>query len=487
MVRTTFKQKITLAFFGLFLGLVLLEIGLRAGGFILASLQERANRRSLQKKDAYRILCLGESTTARAYPVQLKEILNAKSGGQTFAVIDEGRDGTNTGIIVSELEDKLEKYKPDLVITMMGINDDAHTIQFGGSYEGGGSKVFIKNLRTYKAIKILGENISSRIRAIKGLRKMRRVGKEADTLVSQANDKTNGVERNYLDELKSEPETYEKYVELARFYRSLGRYQEAKEICHKAININPENIVAYLELANSIRDSRLNNSRAEEAYKEVIKLFPDDCRGYQSLAIFYKYQKRFDEAKRLYEQLLELTPNYLAYLDLGWCYEREEKYEQAEKLYKKALEMDPENDQAYGAIATCYLEQGKYESAQQAYSIAEKLRLGRYPPNTIHNYRKLVKIVLERGIPLLVVQYPVRSIKPLKKILGEDKRIFFVDNERVFKEALKKGKYKDYFMDNVGGDFGHCTIKGDRLLAGNITDTILEKIVGRTPPKALFK
>jgi hypothetical protein len=51
--------------------------------------------------------------------------------------------------------------------------------------------------------------------------------------------------------------------------------------------------------------------------------------------------------------------------------------------------------------------------------------------------------------------------------------MIFVDNERVFKEAIEKDGYKEYFRDMLGGDFGHCTEKSNRLLAENIANTIL--------------
>jgi len=54
--------------------------------------------------------------------------------------------------------------------------------------------------------------------------------------------------------------------------------------------------------------------------------------------------------------------------------------------------------------------------------------------------------------------------------------LFFVDNEQVFKEAVKKAGYKEYFKDMFAGDFGHCTQKGNELLAQNIADVILKDV-----------
>jgi len=104
------------------------------------------------------------------------------------------------------------------------------------------------------------------------------------------------------------------------------------------------------------------------------------------------------------------------------------------------------------------------------------LRLEYYVPITVSNYHKLKEILDKRGIKLVCVQYPVRSIAPLKKIFQEDKDIIFVDNERIFKEAIRKEGYNEYFQDMFGGDFGHCTEKGNRLLAVTIANTILKEV-----------
>ncbi len=81
MNKTSFRQKILLIIFGLCLCAVLLELGLRIGGFVILSLQEYRNRISLKQKGTYRILCLGESTTANEWPGPLEKILNQKDIG----------------------------------------------------------------------------------------------------------------------------------------------------------------------------------------------------------------------------------------------------------------------------------------------------------------------------------------------------------------------------------------------------------------------
>ncbi|MDP8215619.1 MAG: hypothetical protein RAO92_09555 [Candidatus Euphemobacter frigidus] len=107
--------------FGLLLGIILLEIGLRIGGGILLHIQERANLVSLKEKGEFVIICLGESTTqagrSTSFPRQLEKILNHRDLGIKFTVINKGIMGTNTAYIAAGLKENLEKYHPDMVIT----------------------------------------------------------------------------------------------------------------------------------------------------------------------------------------------------------------------------------------------------------------------------------------------------------------------------------------------------------------------------------
>ena len=103
--ETNIRQKLILVISAVFLFLVLLEAALRLGGIIFLSLQEHRNRISVEQEGAYRILCLGESTTAGQYPHFLEEILNQRKIGVKFSVIDKGIPGAHTSTILYLLED----------------------------------------------------------------------------------------------------------------------------------------------------------------------------------------------------------------------------------------------------------------------------------------------------------------------------------------------------------------------------------------------
>lgn len=160
-------KKAILTVFGILLSLVILELGLRLGGFIFLSLQEYRNRAAIYKKGAYRIMCLGESTTAvggnDSYPSQLEEVLNQRNIGITFSVINKGTPNINTSYILAHLEENLNRYHPDMVTAMMGTND----IYIKYYEEIPDANIFLFNkFRAYRFLRILWMNMAKKIRKI---------------------------------------------------------------------------------------------------------------------------------------------------------------------------------------------------------------------------------------------------------------------------------------------------------------------------------
>src|SRR3989338_1292611 len=161
-------RKTGLIIFGLFFGVLMLEAGLRLAGFTYLAWQDYQNSRALKKEDKgeYRILCLGESTTALggedAYPRQLERILNRRLPERRSTVINKGLPGADTSLIISELERYLNSYSPDMVIAMMGINDDdaeSYLLLKNRFYR---FKALIKGSRVYKLFKVLSARLCSR-------------------------------------------------------------------------------------------------------------------------------------------------------------------------------------------------------------------------------------------------------------------------------------------------------------------------------------
>jgi len=71
----------------------------------------------------------------------------------------------------------------------------------------------------------------------------------------------------------------------------------------------------------------------------------------------------------------------------------------------------------------------------------------------------------------------MRPVELLKRIFqDDDEEIIFVNNEKVFRDAVAKDGYNAYFVDASSGDFDHCTDRGNKLLAENIANVILKEV-----------
>ncbi len=246
--------------------------------------------------------------------------------------------------------------------------------------------------------------------------------------------------------IERDPQNGHTYIKLAKFYREQGKFPQAEELLKKAIEVDPQNDDVYIEFGS-----------------------------------FFLKQDRLVEAEQAYRKALELNPgNENGYVKLGEFYQKQGKFLQAEAVLQRAIRNNPKHDYLYALLSRLYEKSGRLKLAKEYARKANTVRVEYCNPVTRNTYHKLKRILDEKGIKLVCVQYPVRSVEQLKNIFGTDARgIIFVDNEKIFKEALQKSGYKEYFRDMFAGDFGHCTEKGNRLLAENIACTILKEVFNK--------
>jgi tetratricopeptide (TPR) repeat protein len=463
-MKTSVWQKITLVLLGLSLSLVLLEAGLRLGGFIFSSVQAYENFRSAKQKNTYRILCIGESTTARQYPHLLEQVLNRRNIGVRFSVIDKGRVAMNTVILLEEIEFNLAEFHPNMVVAMMGINDGRSLRMPFGIMTPSEGTPFIRSLRTYKLARLLWLHLLTKA---KEMRLYRERG-EFDQ-----------AEASFRKAIKRNPKNDQAYTEIGWLYNIQRKNFQAEGFLKRALEINPKNVKACFGLG-VLYFNRRELSRSEIFFKKAIEIDPEFGDAHAGLGQLYKAQSNYAQAEVSYKKAAALGPaSEAAYFGLGVIYRDQGKLSQSEDSFRRAIEIYPKSTRALGAISSLYAQMGKPELAKEYVERANGLRSEYYGVITVKNHRKLKEILDGKGIKLVCVQYPVRNIEPLKKIFEKDEGVIFVDNEHIFKEALRKESYKDYFTDMFAGDFGHCTPKGNMLLAQNIADVILKEVFNK--------
>lgn len=508
-------QKIALIIPGVLLTIAILEISLRVGGLIFVSAQEFRNRLSMRQKNTYRIMCVGESTTAIfrvpvPYPSLLEEILNNAKAGISFSVINRGVVATGTSDILFHLKGNLDLYKPNMVIAMMGINDCGYlSYKVTPSFS---PEFFLGRFRTYNLFKLIWLRSINKLKEIKQ-GKGGRVGSQGRGFLS-SESREHSAGKNRIGEsdigrkVKFDAGRKDNFAQRGLYYKEQGRFALAEDLFNKAIAVNVKDSGAYRNLGWLFLDQG-KYAKAEEKFTEAIRLNPDEPQGYFGLALASREQNesKYFQAEEAFKRAIELDPNNGSFYFMSGYFYRDQMKNHflAAEAFKKAILLLPENYMAYRELGKTYILQGKYRQAEELF---EEFR-HRYPRNdriyqdliqlyegeghsnkaaelgkecfwrvTAKNYIKMKEILDEKKIKLVCVQYPMRNIAPLKEIFAAKSGIIFVDNEKIFKEAVNNGNYNEYFMEKMFYDFGHCTEKGNRLLAENIARTILKELLG---------
>lgn len=468
--NTSLMQKIGLILLGTVLGLILLETGLRVAGGVLTFIQEHQNRTTAHKKGTFRIMCIGESTTAiggkNSYPRQLERILNGKDIGIDFRVINKGLTGKQTSVIMEELDENLQKYTPDMVVAMMGINDGRADVEVVPDPEGSMVVNFVKKCRIYKLINLLGLHMAYRTDGYQG-------GSRWNNSQLQGELVSTGITK---DNKNKNPSDFQ--IDLARKLTDQGKYQKAEEILKSILESDHNNDRAYLELGLTYESDDMDQ-KASDMYRKAVEINGRNPLAQYKLGRILAEMKEYDEAEDRIRRAIEIAPSlFEAYIELGYVYLARKEYKKAHEIVSKGLKIDPSNNRGLGIIEIINKARGEGQGPNE-YRVGENVTRRRFVNEmTYRNYEKLTRILAKKRIQLVSVQYPVRDVDSLKVLLDSADGVIFVDNETVFKDALKNSSYDELFTDLFAGDFGHCTEKGNNLLASNIAKVILQEYFG---------
>ncbi len=94
----------------------------------------------------------------------------------------------------------------------------------------------------------------------------------------------------------------------------------------------------------------------------------------------------------------------------------------------------------------------------------------------INGVNDFVEIARVRGKKVVIVQYPLVSIAPLENIVKFKKDVVFIENVNNFQKAIQTSPREMFFDDLITPVFGHCTEKGNELIAENLAAAILSLV-----------
>ncbi len=506
MSKTTRRQKAFLIILGIFTSLIVVECSLRGAGLIYSFLQEKENKSSqLTDTDEIRILCIGDSMTAlgrrNSYPAQLEDILNVKKSDKKYVVLNKGIVGKDSEGLTMILDNLLRKHDPHIVIAMVGINDRAN------HYHPMIVKIerFLNNFRTFNLATWLWHGIQVKVhrnnesralnqrdfeiegadldneQLVKGMFvNMQRQIDQMNSYLAGKNDQTKNQVKEEIAIIKRNQ--LELLIAVALYHRTRHDFPKAIGYLQSAIELDKDNYLAYVEMGRSLEEMG-KYEQAITFLHRANKIGPVTYLTNFELAKCYEKMGNLEEAESYYSRVYEIsriTKKENISGDMGNWFVRNKDYQRAEEALLKALKERPDDYHLYEQMAALYRMGGNEDEAGAVKYLERGYKLRQmaesFLPETVHNYNKIAEIVMGHDRQLIVMQYPLRRLKPLKDIFWNAEEILFVDNEASFFDTLKVGEFQEYFNDFFAGDFGHCTGKGNRLIAANALKAIEEAL-----------
>lgn len=140
--------------------------------------------------------------------------------------------------------------------------------------------------------------------------------------------------------------TYRVLNNLGMEYSEKNMMEEGEKIYLQAIALNPENPVAYHNLAGTYRDTG-RRELAKETFLKAITLDPNFFFSYRSLAQMFLDEQNYGQARKYLEPTLRMDDNPTGTLILlGRIAVREGNLPIAAAYYQKALEISPGHPEA---------------------------------------------------------------------------------------------------------------------------------------------
>ncbi len=130
---------------------------------------------------------------------------------------------------------------------------------------------------------------------------------------------------------------------LGRIELEEKNYPQAQHYFSRAIQIEPDNRIAWLLLAFTYSDMD-SVARADSTFKQLLSRYPEDAMFWSFYGNFLQEHKQYQRAIKAFEKTLELDPkNEAALSGLGIIFENLKMFARCDSIYEIALKRLPDN------------------------------------------------------------------------------------------------------------------------------------------------
>ena len=284
-----------------------------------------------------------------------------------------------------EKQDNLKSYEAaDLFDEAIQKDPDFASAYLYRAFSGGGYQIYRDNLTKAAA---LVNKVSE--------------GEKREILFLLAGADGEGEkEKSELDQLLSMFPNDKRVHEYAGNYYNYTaqEYDKALEHYAKCNELDPDFPPVYNSTGYLYIDMG-NYTEAEKAFRNYIKLIPDEPNPYDSYAEFLLRQGRFDESIAQYEKAIDIDSTFtLAYAGSGDNYVFKKDFYKARKYYQLYFDNAKNFNQQMGALflkATSYVHEGNIDNAIKAWEERAALGHTKKSPNFVINSYNMAVFTLD--------------------------------------------------------------------------------------------
>ncbi len=463
-----FKSRIATVAVGIFLCLIVLEVSLRAVGFVYSRLSESDKGKG--GSDRTTVLCVGDSVTFGigatkefSYPAQLQNLLDQSTTGsnEKYNVINRGWPGQNTARLLTRLEKYLQEFKPDIVTILIGAQNQANFFGYRQYIRESHNKKSnfwrslhdsLDTIRIYKLFRLLIRDIEN-VQIVNGDRKYLQKA-DLSTVDSIPGELTQEFVL-YTKRNNSIRKTVQ--CQAALDHKIKGNYDKALSLIIEAAE-NREVEAECHYIAGTIYRERQQYEKAREWFAKGVQQDPTLFGNYEGIGDSYRYQGKMTEAipwfKKGFEQARSRTLHKLCYVGINVAFEDSGDIEGAIDFFTQEMKRRSADDQYLRYLARDYLMMfQKNRVDQDVYGWIKR------------DINQIISLCKAYGAVPVLQNYPFEPlVNSLYKTIARDAGILFVDHQVSFKGHVKNGiRSADYFVAD-----GHPNSAGYRLMAQNI-------------------
>jgi len=158
------------------------------------------------------------------------------------------------------------------------------------------------------------------------------------------------------------------------------RFAEAESFTRRAIQLQPENAVAWDRLGVALQSRGLFNNETENAYRRAVEIDPEFAVAYAHLARVLNRMGKTSEAEPLYEKATQLAKDPPTLNLIAESLQAEQQWQNSEPVLKRVLELDARNSTALYLMGRMLVVFKRYQESEPYLKLATEVSPRAFQP-----------------------------------------------------------------------------------------------------------